>query len=405
MRCQLNARWRYPARFLRWAVRMLLTTCVAVESAHCGSDRQREPSVQIDTVQGIVMVRNSERGLWTQTHAWHVREEFRIGSADGGPEETFTGGMTGVNRASSGRIGVLDPTVNEIKIYEGSGSYVRTIGGSGGGPSKLSAPSAMAWDPAGQLWVANAFNGRYTVFDTSGNVVKTVPRPVHGQARFQAQLIFRSSSELLDEAVGPAGKVFLLKVDTLGSVVDTLLTIAQPDRPLFRIPPGFDRTAVQYLPLLVWRIAPDGTVWMAESGQLRLIQTTITGDTIRIVETRHRERSLDGALREHLEREFRKVDVDLGRYRLVWPLVQSINVLDDGTVLVQIADEPGVPGHLLDVFDRDGRYLGPLDLGFRMTLRGAAATAGDTLLAVALGESDVPYVVRMTIERTGPGSP
>jgi len=83
----------------------------------------------------------------------------------------------------------------------------------------------------------------------------------------------------------------------------------------------------------------------------------------------------------------------------VRPVAQTIHVSHDGHVLAQIADEHDRPGRELDVFDPSGRYLGSMPLGFRMSTWGIPAIAGDTIVAVAIGELDVPYVLRLTIQR------
>lgn len=48
-----------------------------------------------------------------------------------------------------------------------------------------------------------------------------------------------------------------------------------------------------YIPRSRWSLTPDGTVWSAVTGQLRLVQTSPDGDTIRIVETSHRPAEFD----------------------------------------------------------------------------------------------------------------
>jgi hypothetical protein len=124
----------------------------------------------------------------------------------------------------------------------------------------------------------------------------------------------------------------------------------------------------------------------------------MSGDTLRIVETSHRKAELSGSTRRMVDRELSKLGSNL-EYDLVHPIVESLDVLTDGHVLVRIVEEVGAGSDLFDVFDPEGRYLGPLRFGFELPRRSMSAFAGDTIITVAIGEYDVPYVVRAHIRR------
>jgi hypothetical protein len=353
-----------------------------------------------DTIPRAVMVRNDEEGLWNPETRWSIREEFRLGAADGRPELLFGGHLTSVSLGPQGHIFVLDFVAQDIRVFDGQGGFLRRFGGAGGGPGEFNVPVGMGWDGAGRLWIANGFSGHYTVFDSSGTFVKTVPRPVRGMRRRQFPLWFDTRGHLVDEGTGGGG-VDLIQVDTTGTRVDTLSVLSNPRRPGFvPLPPNVDRTLLEHLPSLRWAIAPDGTVWSAESGDLRLIQTTLRGDTLRVVETRHRSTNVSRTVRRQIEAELDRVGISRSDYTLARPIVQALHVMSDGHILVQIGEGAGhYSGRILDVFDPEGRFLGTMDLGFNLTAVGFPALRGDTLVGVTLGEFDVPYVVRATILR------
>jgi hypothetical protein len=256
----------------------------------------------------------------------------------------------------------------------------------------------MAWDSHDHLWVSNAFDGRYTLFDSTGAFLDVVPRPIHGLARLRHDLLFLAPDMLLDEA-GEAGGAVFLSVDTLGVVIDTLTRIRRPERPHVPPVPSFDHSASRYLDDLVWTVAPDATIWMSRVGRLRLVQLSLDGDTLRVVETHHRNEAPDPSVQTHVAHEYAKMGVDVSDFGVIQPLVQAIHVLDDGHVLVQIAETPGEASELFDVFDPRGRYLGEMRLGFRITPVGLPGMRGDTLVAVAIGDMDVPFLVRAVFQR------
>jgi hypothetical protein len=132
--------------------------------------------------------------------------------------------------------------------------------------------------------------------------------------------------------------VRLLRVDTTGGIADTFPGVLRfLERPRLTLPRDFDRSALDYFPKPVWHVTPGGAVWTADSGELRLVNTSLAGDTIRVVEGRHRRPSIDRATERRIEREFSKVPgLTRSDYTVTHPVVQSILVLEDGHVLVHV---------------------------------------------------------------------
>ncbi|MGD2134612.1 MAG: hypothetical protein PVF27_00555, partial [Gemmatimonadales bacterium] len=54
---------------------------------------------------------------------------------------------------------------------------------------------------------------------------------------------------------------------------------------------------------------------------------------------------------------------------------------------------------ILDVFDREGRFLGTVTLPFAITRSPAPRVRDDTMWAVTEDNLEVPYVVRARIEK------
>jgi hypothetical protein len=355
------------------------------------------PPFEVLDSAGVIVVRNRADGLWSADRPWTVEEVLRLGAEDG-PEEVMFGPMIRVGLSPRGEIVVIDPQAGVVTVFDGDGTFVRQLGGPGQGPGEFVNPMAMTWDPRGDLWIADPFIRRYSVFNEDGSFVKTVPRPIRGISS-RHQILFAGPSSIVDQGAGRS-EVPFLRVDTTGAIADSLAAVAVPTRRLGTppMPSDFDTSVLAYLPNVLWALAPDGTLWLAESGSLRLIQRTMSGDTLRIVETSHRNAELSGSTRRMVDRELSKLGSNL-EYDLVRPVVESLDVLSDGHVLVRIVEEVGVDSDLVDVFDPEGRYLGPLRLGFQLSRRNMSAFAGDTIIAVAIGEYDVPYVVRAHIRR------
>ena len=248
--------------------------------------------------------------------------------------------------------------------------------------------------------------GRYQVFDSIGTYQKSVPRPVHYLARIQHPLVWEPAGTLVEEGASDDGVVVYLRVDTLGHLVDTAAAI-----PKLELPPALRNVRIistwesmrfvnaHYIPLQRWSLAPDGTTWLAVSGQLRLVQTTPRGDTIRIVETSHRPAEFDDADRAVIAEGLKEAGISRDDIELVRPVVDAIHVMDDGHILVGIVEKVGEATSTFDVFDPEGIFLGTLDPGFVIPGRNIPAIVGDTIIAVTPGDLDLPYLVRATIKR------
>jgi hypothetical protein len=304
-----------------------------------------------------------------------------------------------VSIGPNGALYVIDGQSDEIRVFDGSGRFLRRFGGRGEGPGELDGAVSMGWDGLDRLWVPDAFNGRYTVFDSLGGLVKTVSS---GGRRGVSELLyptyFDRRGSFVDHTANAAGVTFIRR-DTTGRIVDTLAFLQRPHvstGPHFGLSDEARDALRRFTPRLVWTLGPDGTLWQGRTDSLRLTQRTLEGNTLRIVETQHRESSFSAAEQELVDRALRETDGDAV---LAPAVLQEIYVLPDGHVLAQIPDEMNVPGEVMDVFDPQGRFLGSMRWPFAPHPRSLPAFKGDTVIAVTLGELDVPYVVRATLKR------
>lgn len=384
-----------------FALCLLQVSCGAGNEQNAGTDA----TAVVDTIDSVIVTTNGAEGAWSQAERWDVTEQFRVGAADGPAETTFYGPLASVTVGPLGNIYVLEAQGSEIKVFAPDGTFLRTFGRAGRGPGELSAPVAMGWDSMQRLWIADGFNGRYTLFDTSGSFVKTVPRTARAQARFQHALVFDDSGTFIDEA-SDGVSISFFRVDTVGTVLESLAPldhiVARRSGVRSIIPPDADRTLLRYRSTDVWNLAPDGSLWFAESGALRYVHRAPSGDTVRTIEASHRDASVDWETQQAIEREYERIGLDPSDYPIARPLNQSIYALEDGHLLVQIEDEMGAYGRVFDVYDPDGRFLGPVDFGFRISPRSIPAFLGDTIIAIAVTDDlDIPYLVRATIKRPG----
>lgn len=340
-----------------------------------------------------------------QAQRFTLRELWRVGGLGAGPDYQFAGPFLIAAFGPNGQVSVLDQSLAVVSVLDGvTGAVVRRIGGRGQGPGELGGPVAMAWDSAGQLWVADQRNRRYSVFDSTGQYLMSVPRPGVAANRRVFPIVVSSDGAILDHTSRFPEIVFNL-VSPSGEVISATSARAPASDPLTGgvIPPrSAVREVVWLLPALRWTLARDGrSVWLSRSDSLHLIQLSLSGDTLQDAVATHRTGRFTSAQRESIRRANR----ELGRRGEFTPhLVQGLHALDDGRVLAQIGDDMESPGHVLDVFDQEGRWLGAVIPEVPVNHRSELGSRGDTLVYVGVGEYDVPVIVKAVLdEAEAPG--
>jgi hypothetical protein len=338
---------------------------------------------------------------------WRMVEAWRVGAAEGEEHELF-GGPTVVGVDPLGRVHVIDFQAQDIRVFDPDGGWVRRIGGPGGGPGEFDGPLSMAWDTDARLWVADGWNARYTVFDSTGAVDATWPRRLPAHA-FRQRLHVLPDGSLLDEASGQdeGGRavIHFVRFAPEADLQDTVLTVASPQPPRRSAPPTAPRAPGSssnwqvYLSALVHAIAPDGTVWVARSGAYRAVRLSLSGDTLQVVEGQHRSMPLTSEEEDLVRSGLREIGRARDEVLVERPIIQRLIPLPDGHLLVQVTEEVGEVSDLFDVFDPDSRFVGSVRSGFLIGPRTIPAVRGDTLYAIVTAELDLPQIVKATLLR------
>lgn len=371
--------------------------------------------VTFDTINGVVHLQNGGEGAWPEGEQWTAEIEWRVGELDGGWGRTFGGGPHNVRIGPDGRIYYIALGDRSVRVFDAEGVFVQSIGGrtAGQGPGELNSPMSLAWDSAGRLWVPDFSNDRYSIFDAEGELVDDFRRPIAGAPNLFQIGHVDADGHFVDEAPvsrtrdeDRAGIAFV-RISANGAVVDTLPPIYRPvyvtadiaNLPFGVIPPGALQDLRFFRPRLLYDIGPDDTVWFTKGDRVRLIQRTLAGDTLRIVEADHRAAGLTPEDEGLIEEVFRGVDVDRSQFKLARQIVQGLHVMDDGHVLVQIEEEPGVDSSIFDIFDPDGRFLGTVDFTVPVRYRSRGGSRGDTLVMPTESPEGVPQLVRLVLAR------
>lgn len=356
----------------------------------------------VDTTQsGTIVVKNPGFGLWDSTTAWRLEEDLRIGSSEGTGPESFSN-VRALEVDGLGRIYVLDNQPQGIKVFDGDGRYVRTIGHPGRGPGEFTEAFGMAWDSLGRLWVVDQRTVRYTVFDTMGNRLADYPRPISTFYVWQWQGGIGRDGRVYDVTSIPAEafRLALVRLDEQYHVRDTV-PLPHFEGQSFKLERGSSRTLahVEFTPSLTWQFDPRGYVWFGVGDRYRIHQQRLDGDTTMVIERAYAPVTVTQAEKDTAVAGLKWfVDqggtVDRSRFPDVKPAYSDFTVDEQGYLWVQPSRPEGAGGTAFDVFSPEGQYLG--QVAYARTLS-RPLIRGSAIYGVSPDEDGMPYVVRLRI--------
>lgn len=391
---------RRPRARARWASLVAVVESVACLAGCRGTPPQTGWTGTIDTtVGGTIVVHNPKTGIWDSATAWRVVEEHRIGTAEGTGPDLF-GQITALAADRSGRVYVFDGQVQELRVFDSSGAYVRTVGRRGRGPGEFTQVTGVAWDPHDRLWLVDPQNNRITIIDTSGEVV--------GEHYVIGGFIMMPWPGNIDTAghyytyvPDPSAGAFAIKMVEYDTAMTPIDTIAIPtwSGPRNMFSTGGMSVTVPYSPGLIWRLTRTGDIWFAETGTYRIFQRTLAGDTLREITRAFDPIPVSSADVDQRIAQLKWFTdqggkIDRGRIPSVKPALGDFLFDDRGDLwVVPIVADSALSGRVFDLFDVQGRYLGRLRLPFNLSSYPRPVIRDDRLYGVTANDLGVEYVV------------
>lgn len=365
----------------------------------------------MDTLpSGEIVVHNPAEPMWAPGEEWRMVEDLRIGTLDGDGPDLF-GDVTWLEVDPAGRIWVLEGQAQELRIFGPNGRYLTTVGREGGGPGEFARPLHIQRGPDGNMWVVDPQNNRISLFDTAGTylegkrmpggfVIMPWPGGFDREGHYYGPVPLPNDDDELF-------KMGLVRYDTAFTPMDTLAIPHDPvtrDRFELRSENSFWITSIPYTAGFEWRLSPAGTLWGMLTGEYELFEIAPSGDTLRTI-TRDftplpvTEADMEEA-RERLESFVRNGGkVDWSKIPDTKPATDDFFFDDQDNVWVLPVTTQDDAGRIFDVFDGDGRFLGTVRSPAPLSMNPAPIFRGGMLYGVTEDELEVPYVVRLAIEK------
>jgi len=391
---------------------------------------------------GIEIVENLGAPLWPKGPDWKFTEELRIGALDGPPEYQF-GNITGLQVLSDGRIVVVDALTHNVRFFTAEGAHQMTFGREGQGPGELgSGDHMLLLGPGDTLLVGDySQNRRVHVLAPDGTWLESFSMLAGdgytagywASGERTGRLTSLHSPILQSDGTRADTLDIVLERDVHGGIVDTLARL--PSRYLlYHGEPGTFR---RYYNVAWWHRAwGDGHV-IARTDQYRFLWHGPDGALARIVVLARERLAITDADRsaymERWEEYLRENSVPAGRWGEIkariafadsYPAYVWFDNGPAGTLLVErvwpvrdldtearkelrVNQQYVPPGSSeWDVFDKQGRYLGPIVIpGTEWVVNVPPlrffrdnATGTWYMYSIWSDELDVEYIVRWRID-------
>jgi 6-bladed beta-propeller len=370
----------------------------------CGGGDAGLASVHTDSA-GIEIVRYDGAD---RPPPFTLREEFRLGGSETIAEQSFFQVYPGtVDADAAGNLYVLDRAGSRVVVFDGAGTFVRSMGRAGSGPGELGFPGGVDVEPDGTVNVVDFGKRGMVRFDPSGEPLPELsplpPGYYGGVVRtFGDARVLPMRRSLAEGGVDALVVARAADTTVIGS-------IALGERKAIQLPScgmGFSGMSPLFTPSLRWaaagnRIALSTTahydVEIFEDGRevrrvRRAIAPTPATEALALEEVgESMQVQTEGGVRRCDAREV----VEQQGFAETVPATSTLALSPDGWLWV-LRGGPRDSARPIDLFDANGDYVGtfPPDSPFPILfLPDGRIAAGET------DDVDVTRLVVYTVER------
>ena len=388
--------------------------------------------VAIDTIGDTVVVRTLSGSVWEGVAT--LVPEASIGELDG-PEEYLFGYIASIAVDDDRSVYVLDGQAQHIRVFDADGTYVRTLGGPGEGPTEFTRPEAIALLPDGRLVVRDAGIKQIKVFGPGPADVEQWPYSTSGAMSYGSRPLYTDvhGRTFQTDPGGwtPQGGFGPDQIIVLGPDGTHLDTMPEPWGDYEEPKLEWERMSfpVPFSPYGHWAVGPGGHLISGFSADYRVDVARDDG-VLRIereVEPPRASEEERSHLRETITEQQRDMlpgwrwegpsipdhkpffdDLVAGRDGRIWVSLEteSFTVENENHDPDDPASSPVTWRSELryDVFEADGTYLGALDPPDGFSSYPTPVFDGDLVWAATRDELGVSRLVRFRIVVGGGGS-
>jgi hypothetical protein len=147
---------------------LILIFCLILIFASCG---KKPEAAKVETIEGVTYIHNPETPLHPDKTV-SFEQELTIGKFDESKEiPLYKPGIYTVDNA--GRFYISDVSDMAIKVFDQSGTFLKSIGRKGGGPGEFESIAFMSVLPDGKILVMDYQTRRTSLFKPDGEFINS----------------------------------------------------------------------------------------------------------------------------------------------------------------------------------------------------------------------------------------
>jgi len=148
------------------------SSCVLAVVVLCAQPEGQWKGSMTTDKNGVTIVRNPKEPLY-RGNVISFEEELKITGGEG--EQAFRD-LVSIGVDGDGGIYLLDGKAANIKVYDGSGRFLRVIGRRGQGPGEFGRPERLAITPQNEIMVSDPGRSLIHFLDIEGHYLRQLPQ-------------------------------------------------------------------------------------------------------------------------------------------------------------------------------------------------------------------------------------
>jgi hypothetical protein len=407
-------------------VRKTITAVIVMACGGCATETPDLPTAAVADSAGVRILTYDLTDVTPPTYRVLGPPDLEIGVVDGPPAYTFSR-IHDLAVTQDGSLVVSDRSTPELRVYDATGMYLRTVGGRGDGPGEFASSPAVAGLVGDTLFAHDPMASRVTTFTLDGSLVDAMTLPVGSAGRaalalrmddgtylVQTTWIAPNSADELHDFRLELDSIVIERTDAVGAPRDTVAVMPSYHR-VRRVSQrgdgvfGVTQADAPFSPRPF--ILTDGARAIfahSDRFELRLWDSDVDQDlVVRVLGVDHPATADE--IRTYHEAAIRAAAAPDEVDPLVWrlnieslpdrlPSFRQVRVSDAGEIWVSLMDFDDSEGWDWLVFSPTGELRGLVHSPPRTELH---AVGRDFVIGVTLDELDVPFVRRYPLVDPG----
>jgi len=283
-----------------------------------------------------------------------LKEDYAVGDSE--KEEEMIAQLTFFAVDDADNLYALDIKGHCVKVFDPSGTYIRTIGSQGQGPGELNMPAGIQITPDNELMIEDVMNRRLSYFTLSGEFIKTVS--VADKTSLINLFLDKEGSAVGRELVLDEGKMFW-EIRKYDQDLEPLFTI---DKVEFQNPlQGKKLDPFSFIVVVQYDAA--GSIYFGKADDYIIQVYNPDGTLTKRIQKKYDKVKITQEDKDKMLEEIPDMGVGINIKEMfefpdAYPPYESFTLTEQGWIVVKTYGKgPGEGEFFLDIFDQDGKYI------------------------------------------------